>query len=199
MARQSSEGDALNFAVALIQSGANSAADDKERYEYITARLQEAPFFTLNRCNTDIREWTHQKVTVEDALKKFLPEKTYAKLMEQANLADVQSIMDLHTFKDFTSNFWTRQISDSKILTDLMHVTEPDPGTCKLSVYYIRLTAEYDGTRTGLKKKETRKLTAEYRHMEFTALTSILKKIKEQKENDMVRDAVTFLERMRIE
>lgn len=194
----SSESEVLNFAVALIQNGVGSADNEKERYEYITTRLQEAPFFTLERCKTDIREWVQQKVTVEDALKKFLPAKAYAKLREEAGLEDVQNIMDLHTFKDFFSNVWSREISESKDLTDLIHISEPDPVTCKLSVYYVRLVAEYKGTRTGLSTRETRNLTAEYRHMEFTALTSILRKIKEEKETDVVKDALAFMERLSI-
>lgn len=193
MAVQSSEGEALKFAIALVQTGVSSARDEKGRYEYITKRLQDAPFFTLERSKTDNRKWKNQKVTVGDALQKFLPEDAYKKLIEKNCMDDVQNVMDLHTFKDFRTNVWTNQVSGEKEVLDVIHISEPDPVTCKLSVYYIRLFAEYEGTRSGLSRKETRNLTAEYRYMDFTALTSILKELKQRKESDVVENAMAFL------
>lgn len=193
MAVQNSAEDALKFAVALVQTGVSSARDEKGRYEYITKRLLDAPFFTLERSTTDTRKWSNQKVTVEDALKKFLPEDAYTKLIKKSRVDDMQSVMDLHTFKDFRTKIWTNQVSGSKEVMDMIHISEPDPVTSKLSVYFIRLYAEYEGTRSGLRRQETRNLTAEYRYMDFTALTSILKEIKQRKESDIVAKSLEHL------
>lgn len=194
MAVQIRDDEALDFAVALIQTGLSSSKSHEERYEYITKRLQEAPFFALDRCKTDTREWHQQKVTAKDALKKFLPERAFKKFVEQTSLSDVQSVMDLHTYKDFFSNIWTNEVSGSKKLTDLIHISDPDPVTSKISVYFIRLVAEYSGSRRGFTSDVTRSLTAEYQYMEFSALTTVLKEIMRQKQSDVVVESMKWLE-----
>lgn len=151
----------------------------------------QAPFFVLERSRDDSREWNQQKVTVEDAIGGFLPPDTYRMLTEKANLSDIQSIMDLHTYKDFASNILTRHLSDERELVEVMCISEPDPVSCKLGVYYIRLYAHYEGTRIlAYRTREVRKLTAEFKHQEFSAITSVLVKVMQQKEEEAVTEAV---------
>ena len=182
--------DALLFARSYIQKGFEGT-DDEKRFEYITRRLQENPCFVLERTRDDFREWHQQKVTVKDAVGRFLPSDIYRMLTEKANLSDIQNIMDLHTYKDFSSHIFTHQLSDSRDLVEVMHISEPDPVACTLGVYYIHLNAEYDGKRSwGFSTTELRTLTADFKYQEFTAITSLLVKVMQEKENAAVAEAV---------
>jgi len=181
--------DALLFARGYIQKGFEGTGDEK-RFEYITSRLQENPCFVLERSRDDFREWNQQKVTVKDAIGRFLPSDIYRMLTEKANLSDMQNIMDLHTYKDFRSNILTHHLSDSRELVEVMHISEPDPVACKLGVYYIRLNAEYEGHRWATYRQEVRALTADFKYQEFTAITSLLVKVMQEKENEAVAEAV---------
>lgn len=192
MSRSVSQRDALLFARSYIQKGFEGA-DDEKRFKYITSRLQENPCFVLERSREDFREWHQQKVTVKDAIGRFLPSDIYRMLTEKADLSDMQNIMDLHTYKDFSSNIFTRHLSDSRELVELMHISELDPVACKLGVYYIRLNAEYEGHRWGLSKTEVRTLTADFKYQEFTAVTSLLVKVMQHKEEEAVTEAVAHM------
>ena len=195
--QKSDDSETLKFAVALVQSGASATENEKARYQYMTKQLQEAPFFTLERSKIDTRKWSQRKVTVKDALERFLPQTAYEKLTQNC-LSDAQDVMDLQgdMYKDFLSNIWCQKISESKEVTEVMQIEEPDPATCKVSVYYVHLLAEYEAGRKGFRKKESRKLTAEYRYMEFTALTSILKEIRRKKDEPMVAKSLAWLAKM---
>ena len=187
-----SQRDALLFARSYIQRGFEGE-DDENRFEYITSRLHENPCFVLERSRDDFREWHQQKVTVEDAIGRFLPPDIYRMLAEKADLSDMQNIMDLHTYKDFSSNIFTQRLSDSRELVELMHISVPDPVACRLGVYYIRLNAEYKGHRVVLNKTEVRTLTADFKYQEFTAITSLLVKVMRQKEQEAVGEAVAHM------
>ena len=191
MARPSIE-DALLFARSYIQRGFEGT-NEEWRLDYITSRLQENPCFVLERSGDDFHEWQQQRVTVKDAIGRFLPPDIYRMLTERADLSDMQNIMDLHTYKDFSSNIFTHHLSDSKELVELMHISEPDPVACKLGVYYIRLNADYEGQRWGLSSREVRTLTAEFRYQEFTAVTSLLVQVMQQKEQEAVAETVAHM------
>ena len=187
---------AIKFAQSLIQRGmptarsADDSVEEKERfarqvYEYVTRRCCEAPFMTLEKSTETSRTWSQQKIRVAEAIGKFLPPDVYDDLKKRANLNDVQSVMDLHTFKDFSSNIFSHELSDDKRLVDLIFMDEPGPTTSTLVIHYIRLTAKYSGRRALVFKDEYRQLTAEYRRIEFSALPTVLQELERRSRSSL--------------
>ena len=195
---------AIRFAQSLVQRGMPTASagdtDEEKRrfasdiFEYVSRRCSEAPFMSLKNSTDTSRTWSQQKVCVSEAIGEFLPADVYENLKRRANLSDIQSVLDLHTFKDFSSHIFSHELSDYERLVDLIFMDEPGPTTSTLVIHYIRLTATYSGERTYLfYRDECRQLTAEYRRVEFSALTSVLQELERRTRATLVDDTERWI------
>lgn len=197
--------DAARFALKMVQDGMPTCSSKdsikrkeecaRERFDYVTKRCCEAPFLTLDKSSTNQRVWEHQKVRVQDAIGAFLPANVYEDFKSAHNLKDIQSVMDLHTFKDFTSNIFSHELSDSRRLVDVIFFTDPKPTTCTFGIHFIRLVAQYSGERDLVFINEYRKLEAEYHYMEFTGLTGVLQRVEQELRESRVQESLQFYRR----
>ena len=187
--------EAMLFARQLIHKGMEGLTGEKERYEYITRRCLQAPFLALSRSQEDKRVWTNQRVNIKDAVGSFLPADVYDNIEDRSHKEkNMQDVMDLTTFKDFGfTTIFSNTIHSHAELVDLIHIDVPDTVTSVMKIYYIRFEAKYNGERSyGFVQVTDRELKATYRKMEFSALTSVLLKVKEKREQGVMEDTMKW-------